>query len=274
MRPRVKTLRPWRDFFRRYSESGPASRLCLLGKSGRDFEPGNSRISSGSSGIWLEKVLAGFFWSHSRRCLSCLRCHGEKSGRDFARYPSRTRRLTRTVPRPRSSGGISSREKGRKTRNLAFFTKRVPVGLRPARTEAYRGTYMPYIGGMPLYAAAGSPRGTRSGFRCNPGRNPGAIFSSHPSRAIPTRDPIDRRMPGGNRDSDIVSEAPSVAAGFPGVATLDQKTATLCCRHERRCERSKVASEYSSTRRSSGAKKGPVRTGVKWARREGPRAGV
>ena len=49
---------------------------------------------------------------------------------------------------------------------------------------------------------------------------------------------------------------------------LEQKTTTLWRRHERRCERSKVASEHSSARRPSGAKKGPVRTGVKWARRE------
>lgn len=109
----------------------------------------------------------------------------------------------------------------------------------------------------------------RSGFGCNPGRNPVAIFSSRLSRAIPTGDPSERRMPGGNRDSDIVSEAPDVAAGFPGVATLERKTTILCRRHERRCKRSKVASEHSSARRSSGAKKGPVRTGVKWARREG-----
>lgn len=54
---------------------------------------------------------------------------------------------------------------------------------------------------------------------------------------------------------------------------LEQKTTTLWRRHERRCERSKVASEHSSARRPSGAKKGPVRTGVKWARREGPPPG-
>ena len=224
-------------------------------------------------------------------------CHvcdvmAEKSGRDFARGPSRTCRLTRAAPRSGSSGGILSREKAGKTeksslshkrvpagflpwkkagkpRNSLFFAKRVPVGLRPARTEAYRGTYVPYIGGMPPYAVAGTSYRTRSSFGCNPGRNPGAIFSSRPSRAIPTRDPSERRMPGGNRDSDIVSEAPSVAAGFPGVATPERKTTILCRRHERRCERSKVASEHPSARRPSGAKKGPVRTGVKWARREG-----
>lgn len=196
---------------------------------GGTSEQGNSRINSSSSGIRAEKVPAGLSRLRGRRMPAMsadvtAKSPGGTSPRSrVGRAGLRALRRARGIPagffprrklgKPRNPlfltkevpAGFRLEKKVEKPRNSLFFTKRVPVGLRPARTEAYGGAYMPYIGGIPLYAVSGSSQGTRSSFGCNPERNPGAIFSSRPSRAIPTGDPSERRMSSGNHVSDIES---------------------------------------------------------------------
>lgn len=125
---------------------------------------------------------------------------GTSPGSRVGRADLRALRRAREVP-----AGFLLGKKAGKSRNLAFFTERVPVGLRPMRTEAHIMAYNGIYRAISLYAVAGSPRGTRGGFRCMRERNPGAIFSLRLSRAIPTGDSSERRMPSVNRVSDIES---------------------------------------------------------------------
>ena len=159
----------------------------------------------------------------AEECLTCQPMSRRKVRAGLHPVPESDAQLTRAVPHPGGSGGILFPEKAGKTKKFPLFHEKSPGGTSPG---AYRGVqrriYAVYRG-IPLYAVAGTSYGTRSGFRCNPGRNPGAIFSSRPSRAIPTRDPSERRMPGGNRDSDIMSEAPSVAGDFRASRHLSGK---------------------------------------------------
>lgn len=218
-----------RDFSCRYSKPCPTSYSIRRGKSGRDFEPGNSRISSGGSGIRPEKVLAGLSGPHGRRMsgmpgyVTAESPGGTSPGTRVGRAGLRALRRAREIlagffsrrkdgkPRnplfltERVPAGFLPGKKAGKSEMFAFFIKRVPAGLRPARTRACGGAYNGIYRAISLYAVAGSPRGTRSSFRCMRERNPGAIFSSHLSRAIPTGDPSERRMPGVNRVSDIES---------------------------------------------------------------------
>lgn len=196
---------------------------------GRDFGTGSGRISSSSSGIRTEKVLPGLSRPRSRRMpdmsadVTAKSPGGTSPGSRVGHAGLRALRRARGIPagffprrKPGKPGnplfpvervpaGFLPGKKAGKPRNSLFFTERVPVGLRPARTKACGGAYTAYMGGIWLYAVAGSSQGTRGSFGCNPGRNPGAIFSSRLSRAIPTGDPSERRMPGGNRVSDIES---------------------------------------------------------------------